>query len=149
MHIIIVHYFLLQSAQYAHAGWLTSACSWAAAAAAAAALACGLYSPRPGSGCNESYGKQDWSFNLSPAGPGETHRAAQDWVPARRSDRRQELTRSSAGWGTGWRGGRVEEWGAGVVQANNASHCSQPITPWGQRGEDMLVQPHLLQSPLT
>lgn len=98
-----------QSAQYQHTAWLISACG------GAAALTYGLYSPQQGSGGNESFEKRGWSFNLSPAGPGETYRAAQDWVPARWSDRRQELTRSSAGWGTGWRGGRVEEsggWGS-------------------------------------
>lgn len=95
----------VQSPQYQHTCWLISACS------RAAALTSGLYSLQPGSAGNESYEKRRWSFNLSPAGPGETYRAVQDWVPARWSDRRLELTRSSVGWGTGWRGGRVEEVG--------------------------------------
>ncbi len=115
-----------QSAQYQHTGWLISACS------GAAALTSGLSSPQSGSGGNESFEKRGWSFNLSAAGPGETHRAAQDWVPARWSDRRQELTRSSAGWGTGWRGGRVEV-GRGGGTGKQCEPLFSTYHPWGSQ----------------
>lgn len=87
--------------------------------------------------------KRGRGFNLLLADPREKHRAVQDWVPARWSDRRQELTQSSTGWGTGWRGSRVGE--RGVVEATmwaTVLNLSPPGS-WRKRHASATSSPHV------
>ena len=104
------------SAQYKHTGWLISACC---------GLSYGLFFPLSEALVVMNHMRKGPDALTSRQLARERHGAVQDWVPVRWSDRRQELTRSSAGWGMKWRGGMV---GEGSVGRGGGKQC-EPLFP--------------------